>query len=97
MDDVDRMLADSLTDQEDTIAAMGLVWAEATPPERRTCRATTRKGAPCRALELANGRCRNHGGMSTGPTTAEGWERTRAGHHAWVERQRASRGALNPF
>ena len=29
-------------------------------------------GYSCRAKALANGRCKNHGGMSTGPRTAEG-------------------------
>ena len=29
-------------------------------------------GQPCQAKALANGRCKNHGGMSTGPRTAEG-------------------------
>ena len=29
-------------------------------------------GNPCKAKALANGRCKNHGGMSTGPKTAEG-------------------------
>ena len=29
-------------------------------------------GHPCQAKALANGRCKNHGGMSTGPRTAEG-------------------------
>jgi len=29
-------------------------------------------GHPCQAQALANGRCKNHGGMSTGPRTAEG-------------------------
>ena len=27
---------------------------------------------PCQAKALANGRCKNHGGMSTGPKTPEG-------------------------
>jgi hypothetical protein len=31
--------------------------------------------APCRAKGLANGRCRNHGGLSTGPKTPEGKSR----------------------
>ena len=31
-----------------------------------------RKGRPCLARALANGKCRNHGGMSTGPRTPEG-------------------------
>ena len=29
-------------------------------------------GLPCKAKALTNGRCKNHGGMSTGPRTAEG-------------------------
>ena len=29
-------------------------------------------GHPCQAKGLANGRCRNHGGLSTGPRTTEG-------------------------
>jgi len=29
-------------------------------------------GKPCQRKPLANGRCRNHGGLSTGPTTLEG-------------------------
>ncbi len=36
------------------------------------CRATNRQGNPCRARALPNGRCRNHGGLSTGPRTPEG-------------------------
>ena len=29
-------------------------------------------GKPCQAMALSNGRCKNHGGMSTGPKTPEG-------------------------
>jgi len=29
-------------------------------------------GNPCQAKALKNGRCKNHGGMSTGPTTQKG-------------------------
>ena len=29
-------------------------------------------GNPCQAKALANGRCKNHGGLSTGPKTQEG-------------------------
>ncbi len=29
-------------------------------------------GKPCQAGALKNGRCRNHGGLSTGPKTLEG-------------------------
>lgn len=52
------------------------------PPrgERPRCGATTRKGTPCKAAAVwiagepapRNGRCRVHGGLSTGPKTAEG-------------------------
>ena len=37
------------------------------------CEAHARStGNPCQAKALVNGRCKNHGGMSTGPRTAEG-------------------------
>ena len=29
-------------------------------------------GNPCKAKALSNGRCKNHGGLSTGPKTLEG-------------------------
>jgi len=32
---------------------------------------------PCRAPAMVNGRCRMHGGKSTGPRTPEGLERSR--------------------
>ena len=31
-----------------------------------SCRAKTRKGTPCKAPAMANGRCRMHGGKSPG-------------------------------
>ncbi|WP_274379322.1 HGGxSTG domain-containing protein [Pseudoroseomonas vastitatis] len=42
------------------------------------CGAKTRAGTPCAAAGMANGRCKMHGGKSTGPRTAEGIERIRA-------------------
>jgi len=40
---------------------------------RKTCGAFARStGQPCRAGAMLNGRCRNHGGLSTGPKTPEG-------------------------
>lgn len=37
------------------------------------CNARTKSGRPCRALGLpTNGRCKWHGGLSTGPRTVEG-------------------------
>ena len=67
-----------------------------------TCGAYARStGSPCQAKALANGRCKNHGGMSTGPRTPEGrqaiaestrqrmasgqQERVLAGFYRWLE------------
>jgi hypothetical protein len=36
------------------------------------CGAKARSGCPCRAPAMANGRCRVHGGKSTGPRTPQG-------------------------
>jgi hypothetical protein len=38
----------------------------------KLCGARTRQGRPCIATALPNGRCRNHGGLSTGAKTPEG-------------------------
>ena len=41
------------------------------------CGARTRAGTPCKRLGIFwNGRCRLHGGMSTGPTSPEGKARS---------------------
>lgn len=46
------------------------------PP--RLCEARTRKGHPCRRAAMrGRRRCRLHGGLSTGPRTAEGLARSR--------------------
>jgi len=42
------------------------------------CGVLTRAGGSCRGLAMPNGRCRVHGGKSTGPRTAEGMARMRA-------------------
>lgn len=39
------------------------------------CGAKTRRGTPCRCKALPNGRCKFHGGMSTGPRTEDGMRR----------------------
>ena len=44
------------------------------------CGAKTRKGTSCKAPAMKNGRCRMHGGKSTGPKTQEGIERIRQAH-----------------
>ncbi|HKM65515.1 MAG TPA: HGGxSTG domain-containing protein [Acidisphaera sp.] len=42
------------------------------------CGATRKRGGgACRGAAMANGRCRLHGGKSTGPSTADGLERCR--------------------
>ena len=64
------------------------------------CGAKTRGGWPCRAPAMPNGRCRMHGGASTGPRTAEGLERVRTArtkhgaHGAEARRVRALVRAL---
>jgi len=41
--------------------------------QKVTCGAFARTtGLPCQAKAMTNGRCKNHGGMSTGPKTPEG-------------------------
>jgi hypothetical protein len=42
------------------------------------CGAKNRAGCPCRAPAMPNGRCRQHGGKSTGPRTPEGIARKAA-------------------
>lgn len=65
------------------------------------CGAKTRSGKPCKAPAMRNGRCRMHGGMSTGPRTPEGIaaikaSRTIHGRYSKeaVERRREARAAL---
>ena len=41
------------------------------------CGARTRAGCACRQPAMRNGRCRMHGGLSTGPRTPAGRERCR--------------------
>ena len=44
--------------------------------QKSLCKALARStGKPCMAKALANGRCRNHGGLSTGAKTIEGKQR----------------------
>ena len=47
------------------------------PRNAPRCGAKTRKGTSCRAPAMKNGRCRMHGGKSTGPRTPEGLARSR--------------------
>jgi hypothetical protein len=73
-----------------TISTQDLMQRERTGPLRNgnprgnanlapRCGARTRRtGCPCRAPAMRNGRCRMHGGKSTGPRTEEGRARIRA-------------------
>jgi len=49
------------------------------------CGARTRAGGACRQPAMTNGRCRMHGGRSTGPRTAAGLARSRQARyvHGW--------------
>ena len=64
--------------------------------KKRFCGARTRRGTPCqcKAIETKRGawRCRLHGGLSTGPKTAEGRARIAA-----AQRARWARVASNPL
>jgi hypothetical protein len=51
-----------------------LVRANAAP---RCGARSKRTGKPCRAAAMSNGRCRVHGGKSTGPRTPQGLERSK--------------------
>ena len=69
--------------------------------ERRKCGAKCRDGTPCQAPPVwdrarnqpRNGRCRIHGGLSTGPKTEEGrrrsWKAARRGALVSAERRRS--------
>jgi hypothetical protein len=48
------------------------------PANAPRCGARTRSGAPCRGAAMPNGRCRMHGGPSTGPRTEAGKAAIRA-------------------
>jgi hypothetical protein len=58
-------------------------------------------GHPCRAPAMANGRCRMHGGKSTGPRTREGLDRLSAAnttHGAYAtSATRRARDPADPF
>jgi hypothetical protein len=60
------------------------------------CGARTRCGGACRQPAMKNGRCRMHGGLSTGPRTEEGREccrRARLTHGGYSAHVRALRAA----
>lgn len=50
------------------------------PTTAPRCGARTRQGVPCKAPAMANGRCRMHGGKSTGPRTPQRLAALRKAH-----------------
>ena len=58
--------------------------------QARRCGATNRRGTPCQCPAMANGRCRLHGGLGTGPKSLAGIERIR---RAVTKHGRYSQGA----
>lgn len=64
-------------------------WAPPAPPPK--CGAKTRRGTACIRTALHNGRCPNHGGLSTGPKTAAGRRRTIQGLKRYHAVRRAQR------
>ncbi len=59
-----------------------------------TCGAKTRKGTPCQCKALLRGgKCKFHGGMSTGAKTPEGKTRQLAGFYRWLAQYRSQKAA----
>ena len=73
----------------------GIPWRFGPNWPGKRCEAKTRKGTPCqRPAKLPIGRCRLHGGASTGPRTEEGLKRlavskTKHGCFTKIERAKA--------
>ncbi|MCI1680462.1 MAG: hypothetical protein LKK36_09310 [Ewingella americana] len=58
------------------------------------CEATTRAGTSCKRKDIySNGRCKYHGGMSTGAKTPEGKSRQLEGYRRWQERRKQATSA----
>jgi len=72
---------------------LGIPWQFGANWPGQRCEAQTRKGTPCqRPARLPVGRCRLHGGSSTGPRTAEGLARLTASkikHGKFTKEKRA--------
>jgi hypothetical protein len=71
------------------------------PDNAPRCGARTRSGTPCKGPAMANGRCRMHGGPSTGPRTEVGKAAIRASRtkhgrksQAAIRQRREARAAL---
>ena len=60
------------------------------PRNAPRCGASTRKGTLCQGPGMKNGRCRMHGGTSTGPKTPEGIEAICKAHMKHGRRTKAA-------
>ncbi len=73
---------------------------EETPHAKAQCGAKTRAGTPCKNRGMPNGRCRMHGGKSTGPKTMQGIERIRQArrkHGRYSAKEREERHSIRLF
>ncbi|MDA9897265.1 hypothetical protein N9D90_00505 [Alphaproteobacteria bacterium] len=70
--------------------AIGIEWRFGPDWPGQRCGANTRRGTACqRPANKKNGRCRLHGGASTGPRTAEGRSRIAAAQYKHGRRSKA--------
>ena len=60
----------------------------------KLCGAKTRMGRPCIATALPNGRCRIHGGLSTGAKTPEGKAKSLSKLKQFQDKKPPTEGAL---
>jgi hypothetical protein len=68
-----------------------LWWGRVPKAKRPACGAKTRKGTPCQARCVdGKAKCRLHGGLSTGPTSAAGRERIAESNRRRAQARRAA-------
>lgn len=86
-----------MADSDNKPHAQAILRAHAAP----RCGAKTRRGTRCQGPAMPNGRCRMHGGKSTGPRTPEGLVRCRRSRwkhglrsHQAIERRKETVAAL---
>jgi hypothetical protein len=90
---VQAILAEHLVELEREHAEMmrHLAKLRASAPTNEFCGAKTRAGTPCKRRDIyQSGRCRLHGGLSTGPKTEAGREQSR------INGRRGGRPKRNP-
>lgn len=76
----DMLRYDGIASYREALAQIAILNKRARnrPLPGEKCGAKTRRGTPCRCKALQNGRCKYHGGLSTGPKTAAGKARSAA-------------------